>query len=140
MTTQSTGDSDVLDAALAAALIGAGAIVLEHVAATEISQALRIPHEWDTRFGQVLGTSTILACYAATARSGASRGQQIAALLVVMTGCGAAAIGCSAVRWSLETWGAGQRANGRIAETAHQAREDDDFGAWRRALGTDRPD
>jgi hypothetical protein len=137
VTTQIETDTDTLDVALVAAFIGAGAITLEHVAATQISEALRIPREWDIRFGQALGTSTILACYAAAARSGASRGQQIAALLIVMTGCGAAAIGCSAVRWAIESWGRGQRANGRLAQAARHGREDDGLEPWRTGLRAD---
>lgn len=137
MTTENP-DRELLDAALTSALIGAGAIVLEHLAATEISRGLHIPREWDKRFGQALGTSTIYACYAAIARSGASRGQQLGALAVIIGGCGCAAIGCSAVRWALDIYGQGKQDSGRTAQWARDAREDDDLDTWRRALGGDR--
>lgn len=98
------------------------AIVIEHLAATEITRSLDIPPEFDIRVGQFLGTATILGAFAAIADDRDGAGEQVGKLMVIACGAGFAAVSCSAARWAVRTYRAANQHNGRIAERATTAR------------------
>ena len=133
-----TSSHDWAGEAFAGAGAGALAIVLEHLAATEIGGALPVAPEFDIRVGQVLGTATIIVAFNAVARSGDSRTVQVAKLFLIASGCGMAAISCSAARWAARVYREGATLNGALNERATVEGRNGLLAPWIRGLGAGR--
>lgn len=117
--------------AIAAGVAGT-AITLEHLVATEIVRTISLSPEMEKRLSNFLGVATITLAFASVAQDGDSRGAQVAKLGAITVACGVAALACSAVRETARLYREGRLFNGRAAERARLARDEEDgLGPWR---------
>lgn len=126
-----TSSKDQFARTACAAGLAAAAIAIEHLAATEIARSIELSPEMQKRLSNFLGVATISLAFACIASDGDDRGTQCAKLGAVTLACGVAALTCSAVRETARLYREGKLWNGRLAERAKIAREEDGLDPWR---------